>query len=283
MIKHKPFNFLLTLKREKILSVNALYLAGLKKVGGRPIPYIYKNPKANVIEGEIRNQLMAIDFTDWVDFFSNTKYFSITISFILKSNLMRRDVQNLDKQVIDVITKYVHDDLGITSFDDSLFLDVYFTKSIIPKSSSEYIAVQIRESKHNPRFDIIDVPENIYLPNPDLKKGFEKIAKIEKMEVKFYSKTKEREKCNTEIEFLRPENNLDTLGEDFVRITEQIGYIKSCENRFYWLGIYGGEKDWGESSYRILNSWANSLSSRNQDCSRIKVKFVSNPEEILKP
>ena len=208
---NKPFNFLLTLKREKILSVNALYLAGLKKVGGRPIPYIYKNPKANKIEGEIRDQLGAMNWSDWLDFFKNTRYFSITISFILKSNLMRRDVQNLDKQIIDVITSYIHGDLGISSFDDSLFLDVYFTKSIIPKSTSEYIAVQIRESKHNPRFDIIDVPENIYLPDPELKKGFKKISKEECMEVKFYSKIEEKEKCNTEIEFLNPENNLNTL------------------------------------------------------------------------
>ena len=280
---NKPFNFLLTLKREKILSVNALYLAGLKKVGGRPIPYIYKNPKANKIEGEIRDQLGAMNWSDWLDFFKNTRYFSITISFILKSNLMRRDVQNLDKQIIDVITSYIHGDLGISSFDDSLFLDVYFTKSIIPKSTSEYIAVQIRESKHNPRFDIIDVPENIYLPDPELKKGFKKISKEECMEVKFYSKIEEKEKCNTEIEFLNPENNLNTLGEDFVRITEQVGYIKSCENRFYWVGIYGDEKDWGESNYKILNNWAKSLSTRNQDCSRIRIKFISNPEEILKP
>lgn len=280
---NKPFNFLLTLKKEKILSVNALYLAGLKKIGGKNIPYIYKNPKSAAIENEIREQLKAIDFTDWMDFFSKTKYFSITISFILKANVMRRDVQNLDKHLIDVITKYIHDDLGISSFDDSLFLDVYFTKSIIPKSSSEYVAVQIRESKHNLRFDVIDVPENIYLPDPDLKKGFKKIAKEESMEVKFYSKIEEKEKCNTEIEFLSPENNLDTLGEDFVRITEQVGYVKSCENRFYWLGIYGEEKDWGEFNYRILKNWAKSLSTRNQDCSRIRVKFISNPEEILKP
>lgn len=280
---NKPFNFLLTLKKEKILSVNALYLAGLKKIGGKNIPYIYKNPKSAAIENEIREQLKAIDFTDWMDFFSKTKYFSITISFILKANVMRRDVQNLDKHLIDVITKYIHDDLGISSFDDSLFLDVYFTKSIIPKSSSEYVAVQIRESKHNLRFDVIDVPENIYLPDPDLKKGFKKIAKEECMEVKFYSKVEEKEKCNTEIEFLNPENNLNTLGEDFVRITEQIGYIKSCENRFYWVGVYGDEKDWGESNYKILNSWVYSLSNRNQDCSRIRIKFISNPEEILKP
>ncbi len=95
-MSNKQFNFLLTLKREKILSVNALYLAGIKRVGGKNIPYIYKNPKANIIEGEIRNQLGAIDWTDWLDFFRNTKHFSITISFILKANLMRRDVQNLE-------------------------------------------------------------------------------------------------------------------------------------------------------------------------------------------
>ena len=53
---NKPFNFLLTLKKEKILSVNALYLAGLKKIGGRNSPYIYKNPKSAAIENEIREQ-----------------------------------------------------------------------------------------------------------------------------------------------------------------------------------------------------------------------------------
>ena len=92
----KQFNFLLTLKREKIISVNSLYLAGIKKVGYKSVPYIYKNPKANIIEGEIRDQLGAIDWSEWLDFFRNTRYFSITISFILKSNLMRRDVQNLE-------------------------------------------------------------------------------------------------------------------------------------------------------------------------------------------
>lgn len=276
---NKPFNFLLTLKREKILSVNALYLAGLKKVGGRNIPYIYKNPKANKIEGEIRNQLMAIDWTDWLDFFNNTKYFSITISFILKANLMRRDVQNLDKQIIDVITSYIHDDLGITGFDDSLFLDVYFTKSIIPKSSSEYIAVQIRESKHNPRFDIIDVPENIYLPEDELKKDFKKFAKNEGMEVKFYSKIEEKEKCNTEIEFLNPQ--LNNLGGNLARITEHIGYIKSSENKFYWLGIYGSEEDWGKDIYCILKSWYDTTINQSSDCSRIRIKFITKPEDIL--
>lgn len=188
-----------------------------------------------------------------------------------------------DKNIIDVITKYIHDDLGISSFDDSLFLDVYFTKSIIPKSSSEYIAIQIRESKHNPRFDIIDVPENIYLPDPDLKKGFKKLAKEEGLEVKFYSKVEEKEKCNTEIEYLKPEICLENLGDDLGRITEHLGYIKACENRFYWLGIYGNEEDWGTTVFSILKSWYNRAQQIIGDCSRLRIKFISQPEEILKP
>lgn len=279
----KPFNFLLTLKREKILSVNALYLAGLKRVGGKNIPYIYKNPKSHIIEGEIRNQLGALDWSEWLDFFRDTRYFSITISFILKSNLMRRDVQNLDKQIIDVVTKYIHDDLGISSFDDSLFLDVYFTKSIIPKSSSEYIAIQIRESKHNPRFDIIDVPENIYLPDSGLKKGFRKYAKDNSLAVKFYSDAKDREKCNTEIEYLSPEitGGYINLGSSFARITEHIGYIKSCENKFYWLGILGDSESWGPEVWKIIESWCSQLIDIIGDCSRIRVRYINKEEDIL--
>lgn len=283
MSSNKQFNFLLTLKREKILSVNALYLAGIKRVGSKNIPYIYKNPKANIIEGEIRNQLGAIDWTDWLDFFRNTKQFSITISFILKSNLMRRDVQNLDKQVIDVITSYIHDDLGISSFDDSLFLDVYFTKSIIPRGTSEYIAVQIRESKHNPRFDIIDVPECIYLPEESLKKDFKKRIKESGLSVKFYSKPEEKDKCNTEIEYISPITNLETIGNDLGRLTEHLIYIKSCENKFYWLGIYGNEESWGSVVYNILRSWLERAKEIIGDCSRLRVKFISNPHEILEP
>ena len=274
----KPFNFLLTLTREKIISVNALYLAGIKKVGGKNIPYIYKNPKANIIEGEIRNQLGAIDWSEWLDFFKETKYFSITISFILKSNLMRRDVQNLDKNVIDVITKYIHDDLGISSFDDSLFLDVYFTKSIIPKSSSEYIAIQIRESKHNPRFDIIDVPENIYVLDSGLKSKFRKYAKENSLAVKFYSDVKDKDKCNTEIEYIHPGDN---IGDLFAKIPEHISYIKSSENKFYWIGILGDSEAWGTDIWSILNSWVSRLIEIIGDCSRVRIRFITKEEDIL--
>ena len=92
----KELNLLLTLSREKIISVNALYKAGVKRVAGKIIPYIYKDPKAAVIESELRDQLLAVDFSEYLDFFRTTRFFSITISFILKSNVMRRDVQNLE-------------------------------------------------------------------------------------------------------------------------------------------------------------------------------------------
>ena len=162
-------------------------------------------------------------------------------------------------------------------------MDVYFTKSIIPKGTSEYIAVQIRESKHNPRFDIIDVPECIYLPEESLKKDFKKRVKESGLSVKFYSKPEEKEKCNTEIEYISPITNLETIGNDLGRLTEHLIYIKSCENKFYWLGIYGNEESWGSIVYGILESWLKKAREIIGDCSRLRVKFISNPHEILEP
>lgn len=287
---NKTFNFFLTLEKEKIISVNALYLAGLKRIGGRPIPYIYKNPKANIIETEIRNQLMALDWTEWVDFFKTTKYYSITISFILKSNLMKRDVQNLDKAIIDIFTKYVHDDLGITTFDDSLFLDVHFTKSIIPKASNEYIAIHIGESKHNPRFDIIETPENIYVQTDDLKdlftktlraknKGFEKEDKVK---YKFFSDLEKKKECNTEILFLDPKEDKTRIGRVYARLGMMISDIVSSENKFLWIGILGSEGDWGRDCYSELKTWCDEINTLYlKDCSKVKIAFISDPIDIL--
>lgn len=287
---NKTFNFFLTLEKEKIISVNALYLAGLKRVGGRPIPYIYKNPKANIIETEIRNQLMALDWTEWMDFFKTTKYYSITISFILKSNLMKRDVQNLDKAIIDIFTKYVHDDLGITTFDDSLFLDVHFTKSIIPKASNEYIAIHIGESKHNPRFDIIETPENIYVPTDDLKDLFTKtlraknksLEKEYKVKYKFFSDIEKKKECNTEILFLDPKEDKERIGRVYARLGMMISDIVSSENKFLWIGILGSEEDWGSECYSELKTWCDEINTIYlKDCSKVRLVFISDPAEIL--
>ena len=116
-----------------------------------------------------------------------------------------------------------------------------------------------------------------------MKKDFKKRVKESGLSVKFYSKPEEKEKCNTEIEYISPVTNLETIGDDLCRLTEQLIYIKSCENKFYWLGIYGNEESWGSTVYSILESWLKRAREIIGDCSRLRVKFISNPHEILEP
>lgn len=272
----KELNLLLTLTHEKIISVNALYKAGIKCVAGKNIPYIYKDPKAAIIESELRDQLKAVDFSEYLNFFRKTKYFSITISFILKANVMRRDVQNLDKCIIDILTKYIHEDLGIETFDDSLFLDVYFTKSIIPKASNEYIAVHIKESTHNIRFDILEKPEKIYCSDSNSLKIIKKKSKDLGLKIKYFSDPDKE--YDSEIEFLNPSQN---LGKELIRISEKIIRLKSCDSKFFWVGIFGDQSTWGDENYKCLKDSVEALKEIIGDCSRIKIGFINNPEEIL--
>jgi hypothetical protein len=42
----KEINLIITLEKLKLISVNALYNAGLMYKAGRPVPYIYKSADA---------------------------------------------------------------------------------------------------------------------------------------------------------------------------------------------------------------------------------------------
>ena len=89
---------------------------------------------------------------------------------------------------------------------------------------------------------------------------------------------KNYKKYNTEIEYIRPG---DDLGSSFARITEHIGYIKSCENKFYWLGILGDSESWGHEVWKIIESWCSQLIDIIGDCSRIRVRYINKEEDIL--
>ena len=81
----------------KIVSVNDLYKAKLTYVKGRPVPSIYKNPKAKKVSEEIYKQLGHVDFSPWIDWLKSTKNYKISINFIVKSGITRRDTENLGK------------------------------------------------------------------------------------------------------------------------------------------------------------------------------------------
>ena len=157
--------------KEKFISVNNLYRPRLTYVNGRPKAITYKNPDAKRVETLVRDQLRAIDFTEYLDFLKNTKQFSLLIQFIFKNNVSRKDSSNYLKNLEDIWTRFVRDDLGINSYDDRLHTEVHCYKSVIPGSDEEMACIQIKESNFNTRIDKIEVPEKILLRLPDYPKG----------------------------------------------------------------------------------------------------------------
>lgn len=80
--------------KEKFISVNNLYRPRITYVGGRPKAVTYKNPDATKAEAVIREQLRAIDFSEYREFLSKTKQFKLFIQFVFKSNVSRKDSSN---------------------------------------------------------------------------------------------------------------------------------------------------------------------------------------------
>lgn len=289
----KELKFFLTVS-EKIISVNSLYLAGMKYINGKPKPYIYRNPKADKIEHEILEQLRAVDFSEYIDWIKNTKQFTLTISFILKTNVTKRDVENLPKQISDTITKFIKNDLGIDKFDDSLFTSVHFYKSVIPKAKKEYCCVQLAESKDNLRFDIVDEPKRFFLGgtcagstwrdeiipilkerkkeyfNPVVEDWTEECIEIENIE--------KTEKCDTHLYILTPQMS------GVYSVAEIIDSIWSCITKgygFVYFGILGTESDWGESMWKSLKAVMKMVKEIASTNSRIKAGFIKEAKEIL--
>jgi hypothetical protein len=158
----KDLKLLIKIKN-KFISTNDLYKARVTYSGGHPHAQVYKNPKAVDVDREIRDQLRAVDFTEYMDFLKNTKQFNLLIQFILKRNIKRLDTSNLVKALEDSFTRFIHDDLGIETYDDSLHVEVHAYKSIIPNAKEEIACIQLTESKFNMRFDQIEKPEKIFL------------------------------------------------------------------------------------------------------------------------
>ena len=165
----KEINFTITLNG-KIQSINNMYKAGLTYRGGKPTPYIYKSAEVKKMTKSIGESLRALDWTPHIDWLTETKYFSMTQNYVFKSNLGKRDTGNCEKSITDEIFRYVHDDLGISSFNDNKVSDIHLYKQILPGSNYEYICVSIKPSDFDVRFDHIEVPEKVLL-HTDYPKG----------------------------------------------------------------------------------------------------------------
>lgn len=289
----KDMKFFLTIT-EKVVSVNSLYQAGVKYVGRRAVPYLYKNPKALKLESEVLEQLRALDLSEYVDWLEGTKLFTITISFVLKSNITRRDVQNMDKQIIDIVTKYIKEELGVSKFDDSLFSSVHFFKSVIPKAEKEYCCIQISESTDQLRFDKADEPHKFFLGGTCVGRDWRKelIPELRKRKYKFFNPvvpdwtpeckaiedTEKSEKCDTHLYILTPEM------KGVYSVAEVVNSVWSCvsgSRGFVYFGILGTESDWGSAQWKSLEAVLGMVRDIASGSTRVKAGFISEPVKIL--
>lgn len=244
-LKHKP------------ISVNALYRARVTYVGGKPKAVMYKVPEAAMIENEIFNQLRAVDWEPYMDFLRNTKKFSLLLQFVFQGKPSKRiDADNHIKHIQDEICKFITKELGITTYDDCLNVEVHAYKSFIEKGtpgSTNMVFIQLKESNFNLNFNQIGKPDKVFLAEPD--DALKKFLKKAKVKIK----TK-KEQANTVIHLVAgPITPVKALELNKI-IDEAEGYC--------YIGITGDE----EPEEELLTALEQQTGGR----STIKVEWIGS-------
>lgn len=255
--------------RDGFVSVNALYAARISYSGGRPHAQMYKNPKAVAVERVMRDQLRAIDWTDYMDFLRNTKKFKLLIQLVVKSNVNRKDISNYIKALEDNWTRFVHDDLGIETYDDRLHVEVHAYKSIVPGLEEEIACLQICESNFNMRFDQMEKPEQVlfhFKGEPTWEtKEFKKSFKDLGLKYQLCTTDKKIKDHNTDVYLL--DANDPCFMEDIIDVMDFMYSHK--DSGFCYVGIFGNPK--AEVVEKL-----NSLGGSN-----IKTVMLNNYEDII--
>ena len=263
---------------QRFVSVNALYKARVMTVKGKPVAAVYKNPKANEIEREIREQLKEVDFSQYKDWLKNTPGFKLHVQFIFKKNVTRSDTSNYLKSLEDIWTRFVKYDLGIDNYDDSKHVEISAVKSIIPKSKHEYALIYLTESKFNVRFDQIDKPEKFWVGSEldEYKKEIKKELKARKL--KMIDKLEEKDRCNSLLYILTP--NSKNLITETTNIINKVWECIVSDYGFVFIGVLEKE-DITPDLKTQLDEFINLVKNISNGVSRIKIDYIKEVKEIF--
>lgn len=274
----KEIKILLTLK-SKFVSVNSLYNCKLSYVAGRPRAVMYKNPEAVRVENEIKEQLRAVDFSEYIDWLKSNKQYELNLKFILKKNVTHKDASNLIKSLEDIWTRFVRDDLGI-NYDDSMHIKVTSEKSYIPNASNEYALLVLRESKANMRYDIEPKPEKIWIADmslEDITKILPELPKKLKKKGK-YLLASDYDNSDTKVYILDPSKfkpyQLAEIYKDVLNaVYSGFGFI--------YVGILGKESDWKDNWESII--WIKDrINEQIEDYNNLKIDEIQENKDIIK-
>lgn len=137
---------LLILDTDYIHSTNNLYSAKIayKTKGGKKsaYPMIFKNPEVVAYCQRIEEELLTIDFKKEAPWIWETKYFNLTVQFVVKQSFGRRDTDNMLKSMQDSVFRH----LGL---NDSRIVELHAYKSFLPEAKNEYIKIRLSESTHD--------------------------------------------------------------------------------------------------------------------------------------
>lgn len=273
----KEIKILLTLK-SKFVSVNSLYNCKLSYIAGRPRAVMYKNPEAVRVENEIKEQLRAVDFSEYKDWLKSTKQFELNLKFILKKNVTHKDASNLIKSLEDIWTRFVRDDLGI-NYDDSMHVKVTSEKSYIPNATNEYALLVLRESRANMRYDIEPKPEKIWIEDMSLEE-------ITKLLPELPKKLKKREKYLFASDYDNSDTKIYILKPNTFKPFKLAEIYKDVLNAVYsgfgfvYVGIFGDEKDWKDNWESIV--WIkNMIAEQIEDYSNLRIENIKENKDII--
>lgn len=251
---------LITLQKAKIASVNQEFRASYKMIGGKIIPYVYKDPKVKQMVSEIQDELRSIDWNPYLAFLTQTKHFTVNETFIYKNGISKRDVSNNEKAVSDALISYFKNELGL-KVDDSQFTTVILRKAIIPGSEHEHICIELSEDKTDVRFDHIQKPDVVWIYDKDRYKGLQ--TELRKVGVKI---TDDLAKSNAVIYI--NEDDRPFTHVDYLDVMD--GVYKELDNGFlyyYHLGSLGNP---------LVNERINNIGGSN-----IKAKDIVDLKEIV--
>mgnify|MGYP000757444356 CR=1 FL=1 len=197
------------------------------------------------------------------------------------------------KNIEDIWTRFVKEDLGIERYDDNLHVEISAVKSIIPKSTSEYACLYLTESTFNVRLDQEDKPKRIFLGGtcggsawrdeliPELDRlGFEYFNPVvpdwtpECIEKENIEKS---ELCNTHLYIITPEMS------GVYSIAEMVNSVWECLSTgtgFVWIGILESES-WEPHQLKSLQATLDLINNIADGNSRIRAKLIKESKEIL--
>jgi hypothetical protein len=192
------------------------------------------------------------------------------------------------KNIEDIWTRFVKEDLGIDTYDDRLHVEVSCVKSIIPKSDEEIALIYLTESHFDTRFDHIEKPEKVFLGGTCVGDDWREtlMPELKKRKIKYFNpvvknwtpecQTKEEEEkldSNTHLYIITP------AMKGVYSIAEIIdSAYRHVQRGFCYVGIMS--EGWDEGQKKSLDAVIGMVN--NIGGSNIKASWINETLDILK-